>query len=366
MITRRRVVAVLVVVFLVWLVLVMYIVVDEVYCPPTSPLETPEHVIFMSPVDTYLPMIVREVWVDKRFGVAEEGDMARLGFPDDGRFHAQQWGMPECSEERCDTVIFSRTDNRCLKSNCGEAPKEWPSDLYCLFVYEIEGKRGNCTGEVATRTGLLNSDGLCEFLQDHPDISIIVGNEEAHTNPGISDGVTPQEYTDWYREVWTTVKACAPSVKVGPYGPMHWSGAQPFLLDFWEAYGGPVPMDFMSVHHYAAWPNFVLQDEIDSLLAWKTWLDSHVDAPEWILSEYALPCWKSGVPNEGPEVERFMTDFTCWLLSTGHFQSWAWWPSCWLYRNGQRTVTGELYLSMAQQGCVTTVGDLEKGLHAEH
>lgn len=311
-------------------------------------------VFIVSPLQKYMPIILKQTWTDPRFGIAEYdcSQMEALGFPHN-RYHSEQWGMPS----ECNTVYFSRTDHRCLRPNCAQpVPKDWPTDLYCLFAYQVAGKRGNCTGEVATESGLLDPAGLCEYLQDNPDVSIIVGNEEAHVNPGISDGVTPVEYAAWYREVWETVKDCAPTVKVGPYGPMHWVEAKPFLLDFWEAYGGPVPMDFQAVHHYA-WPGFVLQDEIDSLVEWLAWLDSHVNAPAYWLTEYGLPCWEKNVPSEGAEVNRFMTGFTCWLLSGQEFQSWAWWSSCWLYHAGQRTEAGEMYLSMAQHGCVTTVGD---------
>lgn len=153
--------------------------------------------VFTSPLYAYMPLVLKQAWTDPRFGVAEYGDVVLLGFLRDGRYHSQQWGM---LGER-DTVFFSRTDHRCLRPNCAEpVPKDWPTPLYCLFTYEVEGRRGNCTGEVATSTGLLDPEGLCEFLQGHPDVSIIVGNEE-YGPIGISDDVTPQEYADWYREV---------------------------------------------------------------------------------------------------------------------------------------------------------------------
>ena len=305
---------------------------------------------------TYFPLVdVNRPEPDIRFGIAELNlqEMEALGFPfNKERSHSNQWPPPF----NRDTVFFARSAHRCPTWKCKEPLGI--TELYCLWLYQFEGEKNLCTGQTATETGLVNPEGLGQFLSAHPWVSVIIGNEESanEVNDGLSDMVTPEQYARWYAEMWDFIKDNFPNIRVGPYGPVqHYGEDSSPQTDFFKEWrrvyklnGKPVPQNFQTVHFYLH-PEFIMAEAAAALEWWLRWMKGHIDGPTpFILTEYGLQCWKSEIPREGEEVERCMREFTCWLMSTNHFESWVWWAACYLIgEDGQPTALGRLYRQLA-------------------
>jgi len=292
--------------------------------------------------------------LDDRFGITEYNceEMRQLGFAcnNPSRFHAQG-GIDMPGEE--DTVFYGWSAHRQLVWPGQELPDGWPTELYCKFAYKLEGKKDRCAGgAIATETGLVDPVGLCEFLSARPWVSVIVGNEESSQPAVISSELEPEEYAEMYHAFWSTIKACSPDTRVGPYAPVQQHTAEPTVtkeyFEAWHAaYDGIVPLNFQSLHFYAR-PDFDLEEVWIALLEWKAWVTERVETDVWFLTEYGFPCWLPNIPREGPEVERFMKEFSCRLQKTDEFESWAWWGhACYLLGDEGPTGLGVLYRKIA-------------------
>jgi len=202
----------------------------------------------------YLPLVFHSYPPDPRFGVAEYGaaDMAVLGFPEDGRYHAQQWS----AQEEANSVIFLRPAHRSASTS-----------RWCTGAYKFAGHTDYCADPAGTvkavSTGWVNESGLCQWVREHPRRAYIIGNELLCPEP-CGDGVTAAEYAQWYADAWTLIKSCGPTARVGPFGPVG-EGSKAILADVWLEYhaltGEPLPVDFFPIHHYAQ-PGFRLTGEI--------------------------------------------------------------------------------------------------------
>ncbi len=295
----------------------------------------------------YFPLILSNYPPDPRFGVAEYGaaDMAILGLPENGRFHAQQWSP----QGENNSAIFLRTAHR------SHAASRW-----CTGAYRFAGYIDYCadpTGTTkATSTGWVDEAGLCQWVKEHPGKAYIVGNELLCPEP-CGDGVTAAEYAQWYADAWALIKSCDSAAQVGPFGPIG-EGSKAILADVWSEYrtltDQAMPMDFFPIHHYAR-PGFHLAEEIAYMERWIGWLNSHnpqdwrwTNVPQYWLAEYGMPAWSMEIPEN--EALRHMREFTGWLETNDlDITAWAWWPDgeLALVRDGQRTALGDLYYELA-------------------
>ncbi len=327
---------------------------------PSLPVETQAsdeclviHKIFMPTMSSGL---------DNRVGNSEYTceELPELGFAcgNPERYHAHSIdGMP--SDQ--DTVLFGWSAHRRFIWASEENP-EGPNYLYCLFVYELEGHKNVCTGETATRTGLFDEEGMCEYLSDKPWISLTIGNEESSRATIISSDLSPGEYAGMYRAFEAAVEGCSSETKIGPYAPVQWHGEGPFpqklyirawLAEYKELVGKePETFGHVSLHFYYL-PGSDLETNWAALLALKAdvaeeYGETEVEA--WIVSEYGPPCWRPEIPREGPEIEQALIDMSCRLQETNVFDKWAFWGkwSCYLLDNENvPTPLGRLYRRIA-------------------
>jgi len=262
---------------------------------------------------------------DKRFGIAEHSleEMALLGFPNDGRFHARQWR----SQEEDSPVIFLRTAHRSRNAS-----------RWCLGAYRFDGKPDLCARPLFIADvdiGWLDGEALCAWMKAHPGKAYIVGNETNDPDP-VGDGLTPAQYARWYRDAYALVRQCDPTARIGSYGPAGYHTRE-FLASVWIEFmalsgGTPMRVDFFPIHHYPR-PGFRLNEEVQKLERWIGWLNAQngkhwrwESGREYWLTEFGLPSWEVPCPTE--EGLRLMDELIPWLMDNDlGIALWAWWPS---------------------------------------
>lgn len=311
----------------------LVIVAVYTYQPFVSPLT------IISPVEVYLPLVVRQRRPpDTRIGVAEhtpqEALLLGLAAAD---YVSGQWRLPLPG----DTAVFLRPTER----------PHWSTWLLCSW---------------SARDGWYDEDGCREWVQEHPGMIYIVGNElSIGLDPlggTVGDGywVDARQYAQWYQAARKLIKAADPTATIAPYGPVGQVTAG-LLLAVWDSYqkqfGTPLPADFYSVHHYCQ-PNDGPDWCWTKLTHWIDWLEQHrgthwAGPRDYRVTEWGLSAWARPIPIEASL--DLMAGMIPRLLDNdiGITQS-AWWPSCleWphctlLVRGGRVTELGAAYLRLA-------------------
>ena len=326
-IDRRELIPFIIVV----IVLVAMVAYTRLHQPFVSPLT------FSSPVRIYLPLVVKQRRPpDARIGVAEhtpqEALLLGLAAAD---YVSGQWRLPL----EGDTAIFLRPTER----------PHWSTWKLCSW---------------SPRSGWYDEAGCREWVEKHPGMIYVAGNELALHDGSVGDGywVDARQYAQWYRAVQELIKVEDPTATIAPYGPVGQVTAG-LLLAVWDSYqeqfGTPMPVDFYPVHHYCN-----VSDSPDwcwtKLEHWISWLEAHrgthwAGPQDYRVTEWGLPAWARPIPIEASLA--LMTGMIPRLLDNdiGITQS-AWWPSCnsgWpdactlLVRDGQVTGLGKKYLALS-------------------
>ena len=307
--------------------------------------------------NTRLPLIYGKP-IDHRFQINGVSvlDAEILGFPNNDRY-VLVWQVYPPNDSNYDEMTAYRTS---ISSNAIK--------LWCLTAYTLIGYEDYCANPggdpvISTRNGWIDETGLREFISSHHGKIWQIGNEPFTKRPAGEMGITPGEYTIWYRDAYTLIKSIDPTAQVGFYGMGMFDAERDFLLQFLNRYLAlyhePAKSDFMAIHHGAFPGQWTPQGEISLVTEKINWLEGYRgilwSGPRnyWI-TEYGMPAYLVPIPEN--EAIQYMLALTGWFKTNDiGITGWGWWPSSsklWpentrLVNRGKPTRLGEVYYQEA-------------------